>query len=129
MRNVQWTIQIPLLPFSPSSCWIMNVFEPVNPNYEEEVRAAFARQQAMQTIGARLIKVMPGEVEIELEFREYLTQQHWYLHAGIVTSVVDSACWFAAYSLIPADSGILTVEYKVNLMSPAQGDRFLATGR
>ena len=83
----------------------------------------------MEKIGAYLISVEPGLVEIGLSFREDLTQQNGYLHAGIVTTIVDSACGFAAYSLMPAGSAVLTVEYKVNLMSPARGDKFIATGR
>ena len=107
----------------------MSSFEPLNPRYEEEIRGGFARQEVMKTIGARLTKIIPGEVEIELDFRGDLTQQHGYLHAGIITIIVDSACGFAAYSLMPEGSGVLTVEYKVNFMSPASGDKFIATGR
>ncbi len=89
----------------------------------------FARQRVMETIGARLVRIDPGQVEIELDYREDLTQQHGYLHAGVVTAIVDSACGFAAYTLMPADSGVLTVEYKVNFTAPARGARFLAVGR
>ena len=83
----------------------------------------------MEKIGAYLIRIEPGQVEIGLNFREDLTQQHGYLHAGIVTTIVDSACGFAAYSLMPPDSEVLTVEYKVNLVNPAKGERFIAVGR
>ena len=83
----------------------------------------------MEKIGAYLIRIAPGQVEIGLKFREDLTQQHGYLHAGIVTTIVDSACGFAAYSLMPPDSEVLTVEYKVNLLAPAKGERFIAIGR
>lgn len=107
----------------------MNAFEALNPDYQQQVRIGFARQRVMETIGARLVRVDPGQVEIELNYREDLTQQHGYLHAGIVTAIVDSACGFAAYSLMPAGSGVLTVEYKVNLTAPARGAKFLATGR
>lgn len=107
----------------------MNAFEPLNPDYQQQVRIGFARQRVMETIGARLVRIDPGQVEIELNYREDLTQQHGYLHAGIVTAIVDSACGFAAYTLMPADSGVLTVEYKVNLTAPARGAKFLATGR
>jgi len=103
--------------------------EPLNPNYEDHVKSSFARQRVMEAFGARLVRIAPGQVEIELSFREDLTQQHGYLHAGIVTAVVDSACGFAAYSLMPSGSGVLTVEYKVNFTSPARGAKFLATGR
>jgi uncharacterized protein (TIGR00369 family) len=107
----------------------MNAFEPLNPDYQEHVRMGFARQRVMETIGARLVRIDPGQVEIELDYREDLTQQHGYLHAGVVTIIVDSACGFAAYTLMPADSGVLTVEYKVNFTAPARGARFLAVGR
>src|SRR6266540_3787598 len=85
--------------------------------------------RVIETIGARLVRIDPGQVEIELDYREDLTQQHGYLHAGVVTAIVDSACGFAAYTLMPADSGVLTVEYKVNFTAPARGARFLAVGR
>jgi uncharacterized protein (TIGR00369 family) len=107
----------------------MQTFTPSNPNYEEQIRIGFARQNVMKAIGAQLMKIAPGEVEIELGFREDLTQQHSYLHAGIVTIIADSACGFAAFSLMPENSGVLTVEYKVNFMSPARGENFIATGR
>lgn len=107
----------------------MQVFAPLNPNYEEQVKLGFARQKVMTAIGASLQKVAPGEVEIEINFRDDLTQQHGYLHAGIVTIIADSACGFAAYSLMPENSGVLTVEYKVNFLSPARGEQFIATGR
>jgi uncharacterized protein (TIGR00369 family) len=83
----------------------------------------------MQAIGASLSRVVPGEVEIVLPFREDLTQQHGFLHAGIVSTIADSACGYAAYSLMPADAAVLTVEYKVNFLSPAQGDRMIARAR
>src|SRR5215831_17319522 len=100
----------------------MQTFNPPNPNYEEQIKLGFARQNVMNAIGARLRKVAPGEVEIELNFREDLTQQHGYIHAGIVTIIADSACGFAAYSLMPENSEVLTVEYKVNFMAPARGE-------
>jgi uncharacterized protein (TIGR00369 family) len=104
-------------------------FEPRDPAYEARVRASFARQRAMHTIGARLVRVEPGEVELELPFREDLTQQHGFLHAGVVTMIVDSACGYAALSLMDADAAVLSVEYKVNLLAPAVGDRMRAIGR
>jgi uncharacterized protein (TIGR00369 family) len=107
----------------------MRSFQPLNPNYQEHIKIGFARQNVMKTIGAQLITIAPGQIEIELPFREDLTQQHGYLHAGIVTIIVDSACGFAAYSLMPENSGVLTVEYKVNFVSPARGEKFIATGR
>jgi len=76
-----------------------------------------------------MTKVTPGEVVIELPFRSDLTQQHGFVHAGVITAIVDSACGYAALSLMPADSGVLTVEYKANFISPARGSKFIATGR
>lgn len=104
-------------------------FDPADPDYESRVRAGFNLQQVMATIGARLTEVAPGEVFIELPFSPALTQQHGYLHAGIITSIVDSACGFAAFTLMPASAGVLTVEYKVNLLSPAKGELFIASGK
>lgn len=98
-------------------------------NFEARVRESFARQRVMETIGARLVRVAPGEVEIELPFREDLTQQHGYLHAGIVAAVVDSACGYAAMSLAPAGAEVLSIEFKLNLMSPARGRSFVARAR
>src|SRR5262249_23456018 len=95
----------------------------------ERVRASYGKQRAMATLGARLARVAPGAVEIELPFREDLTQQHGFLHAGVITTIADSACGYAAYSLMPADAAVLTVEYKINLVSPAAGERFVARGR
>lgn len=83
----------------------------------------------MATIGARLVRVSPGQVEIEAPFAEGLTQQHGYLHAGVVTALVDSACGYSALSLAPPESEVLSVEYKVNFLAPAEGERFVARGR
>ncbi len=83
----------------------------------------------MQTIGARLINVSPGAVDIELPFNENLTQQHGFLHAGAVATAGDNACGYAALSLAPADMAVLTIEYKINLVAPAIGTRFVARGR
>ncbi|MFY9610716.1 MAG: PaaI family thioesterase [Blastocatellia bacterium] len=101
----------------------------MDPNFEERIRASFALQTIMKTIGARITRVSPGEVVIELAYREDLTQQHGFVHAGVITAIVDSACGYAALSLMPPDSGVLTVEYKVNFLSPAKGSTFSATGR
>src|SRR5580765_6249532 len=83
----------------------------------------------MATLGATLVRVDPGEVFIELAFRPELTQQHGFLHAGVVTSVMDSACGYAALSLMDPGVAVLSVEFKVNLLAPARGDLFRATGR
>jgi len=107
----------------------MSRLEPQNPGFESRVRGSFARQKVMGTIGASLTKVSPGEVEIEIPFRDDLTQHHGYLHAGVVTTIVDSACGYAALTLMPVDATVLTVEYKVNFLSPATGERMIARGR
>ena len=102
---------------------------PRDPGFEQRVRASFERQAAMATLGATLAQVAPGEVVIELPFRRELTQQHGFLHAGIVTSVMDSACGYAALSLMEPGAGVLSIEFKVNLIAPARGNRFRASGR
>lgn len=107
----------------------MAAFAPLDPDFEARVRRSFARQQVMKTIGASLVRVAPGEVEIELPFREDLTQQHGFLHGGIVTTIADSACGYAALTLMPPAAAVLTVEYKVNLVAPARGERLIARGR
>lgn len=102
---------------------------PHDPAFEARVRASFARQRVMDTLGARLVRVAPGEVELELPYREELTQQHGFLHAGIVTTVLDSACGYAAFSLMPADAAVLSIEFKTNLLAPARGELLRARGR
>ena len=104
-------------------------FEPRDPEFEAKVRSSFANQTAMQTLGAVMGKVEPGQVEIEMPFQADLTQQHGFIHGGIVTSILDSACWYAAFSLIAPDSAVLTVEYKVNFMAPAKGERLVSRGQ
>lgn len=106
----------------------MTAFKPRDPEWEARVRASFARQTVMQTIGAGLAALRPGHCEIELPYRPDLCQQHGYLHAGITTTIADSAAGYAAFSLMPPGASVLTVEFKVNLMAPAAGDRFVARG-
>ena len=108
---------------------VVACFEPANPAFEARVRASFARQRAMAYIGANLRAVRPGEVEIELPYRAELTQQHAYIHGGIVGMIADNACGYAAFTLMPAEATVLTVEYKVNLLAPAEGERLFARGR
>jgi len=103
--------------------------EPKDSNFAEKVRASFARQPVMAFIGAQLATVAAGEVDIQLPYRKYLTQQNGFLHAGITATIVDSACGYAAFTLMPEGSDVLTAEFKINLLSPALGDYFLATGR
>ena len=97
-----------------------------NPIFEKAVRDSFAAQPMMATIGARLSHVAAGEVDIRLPWRAELTQQHGFLHAGAVASALDSACGYAAFSLMPAGSGVLTIEYKLNLLAPAKDEELIA---
>src|SRR5690349_23658105 len=101
---------------------------PSDPEFAARIRASFARQKAMALIGASLERVSPGAVEIVLPFRDDLTQQKGYVHGGIVGMIADSACGYAAYSLMPATSSLVTVEYKINLLAPALGERLVARG-
>jgi uncharacterized protein (TIGR00369 family) len=101
----------------------------LDPKADKRCRESFARQQAMATIGASVLSVAPGEVELVMPFSDKLTQQHGFIHAGIVTMLVDTACGFAALSLMPEDAAVLTTEFKVNLLSPAKGERFIARGK
>ncbi len=107
----------------------MATFEPADARFEERVRKSFAQQRFMATLGATLAGVSPGAVEIRLPFRGELTQQHGFLHAGAMTSVLDSACGYAALTLMPAGAAVLTVEFKVNLLAPGEGEAFAARGR
>ena len=100
--------------------------KPTNPSFVADVTRNFAQQPIMHLFGARLSLVEPGVVEITLPYRADLTQQHGYLHAGVVTTIADSACGYAAYSLMPLGSEVLSVEFKVNLLRPAQGATFVA---
>lgn len=107
----------------------MKQFTPTNAEFEARTRAGFAHQQLMTSLGAQMTHVAPGEVHIEFPFNPAWTQQHGYTHGGIITSVVDSACGFAAYTLMPVERSVLTVEYKANFLSPAQGEKFIGIGR
>jgi uncharacterized protein (TIGR00369 family) len=104
-------------------------FEPQDTEFEARVRASFERQDAMKTIGATLGPVEPGRVAIELPWAKALTQQHGFLHAGMVATALDSACGYAAFSLMAADAAVLTIEYKINLLAPAKGQRFRMVGQ
>ena len=100
--------------------------DPMNPACESRVRDSFARQVVMSTLGARLARIAPGAVEIELPHRADLVQQHGFVHAGILATILDSACGYAAFSLMPADAAVLSIEFKINLLAPAAGERFIA---
>ncbi|NNF58643.1 MAG: hotdog fold thioesterase [Rhodothermaceae bacterium] len=107
----------------------MPTFEPRDPDFELRVRASFARQPMMTTLGAELVTIEPGSVQIMLPFRDDLTQQNGFLHAAAVTAIADSACGYAAMTLTAPGHDVLSVEFKVNLLAPAVGARFVATGR
>jgi uncharacterized protein (TIGR00369 family) len=98
-------------------------------NVFERVQASFAQQQFMTTLGATLLSVTPGAIEIAVPFRPDLSQQNAFLHAGVITSILDSACGYAALSVAPKDFNVLSVEFKVNLLSPATGERFVARSK
>ncbi len=101
---------------------------PRAPDFKERVQRGFAQQKVMETLRAHILRVDPGEVEIEFPFHLDFTQQDGILHAGIITAVIDSACGYAAFSLMPPGTSILTVEYKVTFLRPAKGDLFRARG-
>jgi uncharacterized protein (TIGR00369 family) len=101
----------------------------LDPNYEHRVRDSFLRQPFMKSLGAVLTRVGPGVVEIELPFRPDLTQQHGFFHAGTTSSIADSAGGYAGYTVFPANSSVLTVEFKMNLLAPASGKRLRAVGQ
>ncbi|MFN4117651.1 PaaI family thioesterase [Acidovorax sp.] len=105
------------------------LFEPRCADYAERVRGSFARQGAMQTLGAYLGRVLPGAVDIELAWAPQLTQQHGFLHAGTVATALDSACGYAGFTLMAQDAAVLTIEFKINLLAPAKGERFRMEGR
>jgi uncharacterized protein (TIGR00369 family) len=93
---------------------------PADPNFAVRIRASFGRQKAMSLIGASLTLVEPGQVEVALPYRDDLTQQKGFIHGGIIGMIADTACGYAAYSLMPADSSLVTVEYKINILAPAR---------
>lgn len=107
----------------------MKDFAVQDENYQWRVRDSFSKQKLMNTIGASLTKVLPGEVEISLAFQDGLTQQHGFIHAGIVATLADTACGYAAFSLMAPDAAVLTVEYKINLLAPAVGESLIACGK
>ncbi len=107
----------------------MPAFEPRNPDYEATVRETFSRERLMALIGAELIHVEPGAVEVALPFRDELAQQSGVLHAGTIAAIADCAAGLAAQTLMAAGSDVLSIEFKLNLLAPAAGDRFTARGR
>ena len=107
----------------------MPAFEPKDPLYVQRVRSSFAQQGAMHTLGARLGRLAPGAVDIEIDWAQGLTQQHGFLHAGVVATALDSACGYAAFTLMAATAEVLTIEFKINLLAPARGKQFRMEGR
>ncbi len=107
----------------------MATFQPNDPGYAARVRESFARQHVMRFIGAELVDLQPGYCEIHLPYRPELSQQDGFFHAGIISTIADSAGGYAGYTLMPTDSRLLTVEYKMNLLAPARGERLVARGQ
>ena len=107
----------------------MSRFTPKNPDFATRVRDSFNRQGAMAHIGAEMTRIEPGVVDIAVNYRPELAQQHGYFHGGIVGMIADSAGGYAAFSLMPEDASVLTVEYKINLLAPSDGTRLVAKGR
>lgn len=107
----------------------MTTFESPDPNFEAKVRASFARQGLMTSIGARIVTILPGEVEIEVAWREEVTQQQGFVHGAVIAAIVDTACGYASFTLMPPHVEVLTVEFKINFIAPAVGDRVIARGR
>lgn len=107
----------------------MTQFNPKDPKFEARVRAGFLRQNAMATLGVQIVSLSAGEIELSMPFSADYAQQHGFVHAGVIATALDSACGYAAYSLMPEDAAVLTVEFKINLVAPAQGDRFLFRAR
>ena len=104
-------------------------FTPRDKEFRARVAASFARQAVMNTLGISLARVDAGEVELHFAHRDDLVQQHGFLHAGVVTCALDSACGYAAFSLMQVEAAVLTVDFNVHLLSPAQGERFVAFGK
>jgi uncharacterized protein (TIGR00369 family) len=105
----------------------MQTFEPQDPAWEARVRASFAQQSLMTTLNAELLDVAPGRCTIRSTYREGLGQQHGFFHAGVASAIADSACGYAAYTLAPPDTDVLTAEFKINLLAPAKGRELVAT--
>ncbi|WP_131110195.1 PaaI family thioesterase [Sulfuricystis thermophila] len=103
-------------------------FEPRDPHWNEKVRTSFAKQGIMGLLGATLVDVWPGGCEIHLPYRPELTQQHGFFHAGVTSTIVDSAAGYAGFSLMAANTSVLSVEFKINLLAPADGELLIATG-
>ncbi len=103
-------------------------FKPRNKNFRTKVEESFALQKAMKTIGCTIKKVDPGHIELEFPYDEKFTQQHGFIHAGILATAMDSACGYAAFSLMPENAGVLAVEFKINFLAPAKGEKIRVVG-
>jgi uncharacterized protein (TIGR00369 family) len=103
----------------------MPIFEPKNPDFHAIAIATFEQQQAMRTLGISIVRLEPGEVDLAMPYAPEWTQQNGFIHAGIITTALDTACGIAAFTLMPAGTDVLTVEFKTNLLAPAKGERFL----
>ncbi|HXY30504.1 MAG TPA: PaaI family thioesterase [Gemmatimonadaceae bacterium] len=108
---------------------MINAWTPQDPGYEARVRESFGRQSHMATLGASIAFIAPGQVHLALPFAPSFCQQNGYMHAGAIASVADSANGYAAFTLAPPETDVLAVEFKINLLAPAQGESFLACGR
>ena len=107
----------------------MTHFEPKDPNFAERVRASFGRQKVMATLGITIDELRAGEIVLRMPYHSLYTQQHGFMHAGIISTALDSSCGYAAYSLMSDDAAVLTVEFKTNLLAPAEGEYFIFRGR
>jgi uncharacterized protein (TIGR00369 family) len=107
----------------------MTHFEPKDPNFAERVRASFGRQKVMTTLAITIDELRAGEIVLRMPYHSLYTQQHGFMHAGIISTALDSSCGYAAYSLMSDDAAVLTVEFKTNLLSPAEGEYFIFRGR
>ncbi len=104
-------------------------FKPSVADYKEKIIKSFNRQGVMKTLNVTLHSIKPGEIELEFPYQPDFTQQHGFIHAGIVSTLLDTACGYAAFSLMPENTAVLTIEFKINLLSPANGEQFRAVGK
>jgi uncharacterized protein (TIGR00369 family) len=104
-------------------------FKPKDPRFRSRVEASFNRQEAMRTLGIEIARLQPGQIELMMPYAAAYTQQHGFIHAGIIATALDSACGYAAFSLMPDDAAVLTVEFKINLLAPARGGHFMFRGK
>jgi uncharacterized protein (TIGR00369 family) len=107
----------------------INSYKTIAPNWDDRVKESFSLPTFMTTIGAKITHIKPGEIDIEIDTNSSLCQQHGFFHAGVTTSIADTAAGYAAYTLFPTNSDVLTTEIKINLLNPAVGDKLIAKGR